>query len=80
MSQERTYTGDQVATAARELREAAGGEPEAFSTEQVLSMLGDEIRMLRERGFTDEHIAGLLSGFDIETTADDLGRLSDERR
>lgn len=72
MASDRTYTADQVATAARELRQAAGTEQEAFTTDQVVSMLADEIRLLRERGFTDERIAGLFSAFDIDITADDL--------
>jgi hypothetical protein len=78
LADQRTYTADQVATAARELRQAAGSEPEELSTEDVLHMLNDEIRLLRERGFTDERIAGLLSGFDIDVTTEDLARLSPE--
>jgi hypothetical protein len=72
MAQERTYTADQIATASRELREAAGAGEEQFSKEQVISMLGDEIRMLRERGFTFDQIAELCTGFDIEITAAEL--------
>ena len=74
MAEDHVYTADQVATAARELRQAAGADEERFSTQQVVSMLGDEVRMLRERGFTDERIADLLSGFDIEITAPELAR------
>jgi hypothetical protein len=70
------YTADQVATAARELREAAGAEEELFTGEQVISMLGEEILLLRERGFSDERIAGLFSGFDIEVTAEQIARHS----
>ena len=73
---EPTYTADQVATAARELRQAAGSDEEHFPLPQVLSMLQDEIRLLRERGFSDERIADLLTGFDIEVTADELLRHS----
>jgi hypothetical protein len=72
MAQERTYTADEIATAARELREAAGAGEEEFSKEQVISMLGDEINMLRERGFTYDQIAELCSGFDIDLTAAEL--------
>jgi hypothetical protein len=68
------YTADQVATAARELREAAGADEEMFSGEQVIAMLGEEILLLRERGFSDERIAGLFSGFDIEVSADQIAR------
>jgi len=67
-----TYTADQVAVAARELRQAAGTSEEYFTARQVLSMLSDEIRLLRERGFTDQRIADLLTGFDIDVTADDV--------
>lgn len=70
------YTADQVAIAARELRQAAGAGEERFSTEEVVSMLADEIRMLRERGFTDERIADLFSGFDIEVAPEDLAKTS----
>ncbi len=63
------YTADQVATAARELRDAAGAEEELFTGDQVLAMLSEEIRLLRDRGFTDQRIADLLTGFDIEVTA-----------
>ncbi len=63
------YSANQIATAARELRQAAGSEEEFFSDEQAIHMLQDEIRLLRERGFNDERIADLLIGFDIEVTA-----------
>lgn len=69
---EARYTADQVAVAARELREAAGTEEEFFTAEQVVSMLSDEIRLLRERGFTDARIADLFTGFDIAVTPDQI--------
>ena len=72
---ERSYSAEQVAVAARELREAAGGGEERFSAEQVLQMLGDEVRLLRERGFTDERIADLFTGFDIQVTASQVSDL-----
>ena len=72
MAEEKTYTADQVATAARELRQAAGAGEEHFPAGQVISMLSDEIRLLRERGFTNQQIADLCTGFDIEVTAADL--------
>ncbi len=68
MEDERTYTTMQVALAARELREAAGSEEELFTGDKVISMLGDEVRILRERGFTDDQIAALFTGFDIQVT------------
>lgn len=76
MAVETRYTGDQVATAARELREAAGAAEQFFSGDEVISMLGEEILLLRERGFSDERIAGLFSGFDIEVSADQIARHS----
>jgi hypothetical protein len=66
MAQNRTYTIDQIAIAARELREAAGSDEERFTGTQVIDLLGGEIQILRERGFTDDRITGLLNGFDIE--------------
>lgn len=69
---ERTYTADQVATAARELRALAGTEEEQFSATQVVAMLGDEVRLLRERGFTDEKIADAFAGIGVQVTADEI--------
>ena len=69
MPDETTYSPAQVAVAARELREAAGAEDARFTAAQVITMLSDEIRMLRERGFTDERIADLFTGFDIDVTS-----------
>jgi hypothetical protein len=66
------YTADQVARAARELREAAGASQQRFTTAQVVAMLSDEVRLLRERGFSDERIADLFTGFDIEVTPEDI--------
>ena len=76
MAQEESYTGEQVAVAARELRQAAGSDEERFTAAQVLSMLSAEIRLLRERGFSDGKIADLLTGFDICVSAEDVGRHS----
>lgn len=70
-----TYTADQVARAARELREAAGASEERFSAAQVVNMLADEVRLLRERGFDDQRIADLFTGFDIQATADDISHV-----
>lgn len=76
MTQTRTYTIDQIAIAARELREAAGTEAERFTSTQVIDLLGGEIQILRERGFTDDRITGLLSGFDIELKKGQIERRS----
>lgn len=74
MPDEHTYTADQVARAARELRDAAGAPQERFTAAQVITMLSDEVRLLRERGFTDQRIAELFGGFDIQASAEDIAR------
>ena len=72
MAEEASYSADQVAQAARELRQAAGSDEERFTAVQVVRMLADEIRLLRERGFTDAQIADLLTGFDICVSAEQV--------
>ena len=72
MADEKTYTPAQVAVAARELREAAGAEEERFTSARVIAMLSDEILLLRERGFTDERIADLFTGFGIDVTTEQI--------
>ena len=74
MPDDPTYTADQVARAARELRDAAGAPEERFSAAQVVTMLSDEVRLLRERGFSDERIADLFGGFDIQVSAEEIAR------
>jgi len=76
MAKTRTYTIDQIAIAARELREAAGTEVERFTSTQVIDLLGGEIQILRERGFSDDRITGLLAGFDIELKKGQIDRRS----
>ncbi len=72
MPDETTFTAEQIALAARELRQAAGADEERFTIGQALSMMSDEIRLLRERGFSDAKIADLLTGFDICVSAADV--------
>jgi len=72
MAEEQTYTTTEIALAARELREAAGAEEQRFAAVEVIEMLDDEIRLLRERGFNDEQIAGLFTGFEIEVTTEQI--------
>ena len=72
MAEQVTYTAEQVAQAARELRQAAGSDEEQFTAPQAVRMLADEIRLLRERGFSDARIADLLTGFDICVSAEDI--------
>ncbi len=67
----RGYTAEQIAVAARDLRDAAGAPEEQFSLEQVVGMLSDEIRLLRERGFSSERI-DLFRSFEIEATASNI--------
>ena len=74
MADERMYTPTQLALAARELRDAAGAEEQTVNTSEAIEMLDDEIRLLRERGFTDEQIAALLTGFDIEVTTEQIAQ------
>lgn len=69
------YTTDQVARASRELREAAGASQQRFTAAQVVAMLSDEVRLLRERGFDDQRIADLFTGFDIEVTPGEIARV-----
>lgn len=74
MAEGQRYTTMQIAMAARELREAAGADEERFTADEAIEMLDDEIRMLRERGFTHEQIAGLLTGFEIEVTTEQIAK------
>ena len=71
---DQTYTAEQIATAARELRQAAGADEERFTGAQAISMLSEEVRLLRERGFTDDQISDLFNGFDLCISAEDLRR------
>ena len=72
MAEEQMYTTTQLAVAARELREAAGAEEQTVTAGEAIEMLDDEIRLLRERGFSDEQIAALFMGFDIEVTTEQI--------
>ncbi|MBW4038550.1 MAG: hypothetical protein HIU91_06670 [Acidobacteria bacterium] len=72
----RTYSIDQIAVAARELRQAAGANEERFTSNQVVDLLGGEIQILRERGFSDDRITRLLNGFDIELKPSQIDRRS----
>ncbi len=74
MAEERMYTTTQLALAARELREAAGAEEQTVTAGEAIEMLDDEIRLLRQRGFTDEQIAALFTGFDIEVTTEQIAQ------
>jgi hypothetical protein len=73
---EKTYTIDQIAIAARELREAAGADPERYTAGEVASLLGGEIEILRQRGFTDQRITGLITAFEIDIKPSQIDRRS----
>lgn len=72
----KTYTIDQIAVAARELREAAGAEQERFTGAEVISMLEGEIQILRQRGFSDKRITDLFSAYEIDVNPDQIERRS----
>ena len=72
----RTYTTEQLAIVARELREAAGADEPRFTSTQALELLDGEIRSLRQRGFTNERITEMLTSFDIELKPDAVDRRS----
>jgi hypothetical protein len=74
------YSAETIIVAARDLQDAAG-TPEKpievpanvkYTLEESIQLLSAEIRILRERGFSDERIAGLFTGFEIEATASDI--------
>ena len=70
----KTYTIDQIAVAARELREAAGADPERYTSAEVATLLAGEIEILRQRGFTDQRITGLITAFDIDIQPSQIER------
>jgi hypothetical protein len=73
-TREKTYTIDQIAVAARELREAAGADPERYTSAEVATLLAGEIEILRQRGFTDQRITGLITAFDIDIQPSQIER------
>ena len=75
MANKKTYTIDQIAVAARELREAAGAEAERYTGAEVISLLEGEIQILRQRGFSDKRITDLFTGFEIEVKPGQIERL-----
>ena len=72
----KTYTIDQIAVAARELREAAGAEAERYTGAEVVSLLEGEIQILRQRGFSDKSITDLFTGFEIDVKPGQIERHS----
>ncbi len=72
----KTYTMNQIATAARELREAAGADEERYTGAEVISLLESEIHILRQRGFSDKRITDLFTGFEIDVQPSQIERRS----
>lgn len=78
----RRYTADTIIIAARDLQDAAGTpenpievlDDQDYSLEQAIQLLSTEIRILRERGFSDERIADLFTSFEIQATTSDIER------
>ena len=69
------FTLGQAMKAQAALRASAGEGEETFDEQQLVGMLSDEIRVLRQFGSTDEAIAALLqteAGLDLD--ADTIGR------
>ena len=64
-----SFTAEQVATAANALRRAAGFDPEEFPQAQVVGMLSDEIRQLRDRGVRDDEIARIIAAVGVPIDA-----------
>jgi hypothetical protein len=73
MANEQTHIMDQIVVAARGLSAAAGAKQEQWPEAEAVTLLEDEIRILRERGFTEECINGLFTGFDIEVKTEPPG-------
>lgn len=56
-----SFSGIQVTEAQTALRGMIGLAPEQFAIEQLICMLSDEIELARERDFSDEEIAEVIS-------------------
>jgi hypothetical protein len=74
------YTASMISIAARDLQDAAGSAEKPievpsdveYTLGEAITLLSSEIRILRERGFSNERIADLFTGFEIEATAADI--------
>ncbi|WP_263384709.1 hypothetical protein [Granulicella arctica] len=79
-NEEQTYSAAQIITAARDLQDAAGSpekpievsDEHPYLLEQAIILLSAEIRILRERGFSNERIADLFTSFDIQAAPADI--------
>ncbi len=77
---EQSYTAQQIIIAARDLQDAAGSPEKpievaddvTYTLEQAVALLSAEIRILRERGFSNERIADLFTSYEIEAKASDI--------
>jgi hypothetical protein len=69
------FSLDQAMKAQAALRAAAGEGEERFDERQLVGMLSDEIRALREAGSTDDDIAALLkTGAGLDLPAETIGK------
>lgn len=55
------FSVEEAVKAQKALRAAAGLGPEQFPVQAFVGMISDEVQALRERGWTDEKIAGLIT-------------------
>ena len=69
------YSLEQAMKAQAALRDAAGAGEERFDSRQLIGMLSDEIRVLRDSGLSDQEIATLLeTKADLAIDADTIGK------
>ena len=67
------YPVEEAIRAQKALREAAGLGPEQFPIQAFVGMISDEVEQLRQRGKTDEEIAGLIeANSSIKITASEI--------
>ena len=73
------YSLDQALHARSVLRSAAGLGEEKFDESELVGMLSDEIRALRDQGSSEDEIAGILqTQADIRVTPEALRNLPEE--
>lgn len=69
------FSLEQAMKAQAALRDAAGAGEERFDARQLIGMLSDEIRVLRDSGLNDEAIAALLkTKADLAIDAETIGK------
>ncbi len=73
------YSLDQALRARSVLRSAAGLGEETFNENELVGMLSDEIRALRDKGSSEEDIAGILqTQADVRVLPEALRNLPEE--